>query len=503
VTELARHFYAAADLGDREDAFTYARRAGELARERFAFADAAVHFEQAARLAEQLPGLTDRELCELAIDWGEALHRAGDPGHQAVLLDAAATARRLDDADLLTRAALALSEQGWTIAGVGSPEVVEVARDALERLPAGAAASRARLMAVIAAAIHLTGGHEQRGEAGTRAMAVARASGDGNVLAEVLISAHWALFDPLNLDQRLDWAQEACELGERLHNPVVLGQTLRMLGQDLLESGDLAGARAAFGRADRIADELDAPALRIFAAASGATLAALAGRLDDAERLAADCTALARRIGGNGPFFVGAGLAVSIERGLWEDGVGTVKALSERMGWIAAFRTILAMFHARLGHVDEARLHLRHFTEARFATLPRVIHWGPGMVMLADAATWLRDAEAATSIRELLEPVTGRTPWNAFTALWPIDIALAQLSVVLGDHARAHTYLDAAEETCRRNDVPAHRVRVELYRAWALREAGEAVDARPALAAADASPCAGLAREARLMGLAE
>ena len=56
VTDLARHFYAAADLGDREDAFTYARRAGELARERFAFADAAVHFEQAARLAAQLPG---------------------------------------------------------------------------------------------------------------------------------------------------------------------------------------------------------------------------------------------------------------------------------------------------------------------------------------------------------------------------------------------------------------------------------------------------------------
>ena len=59
VTDLARHFYAAADLGDREDAYTYARRAGELARERFAFADAAVHFEQAAQLATRLPGLTD------------------------------------------------------------------------------------------------------------------------------------------------------------------------------------------------------------------------------------------------------------------------------------------------------------------------------------------------------------------------------------------------------------------------------------------------------------
>ncbi|MEA2246223.1 MAG: hypothetical protein QOH46_752, partial [Solirubrobacteraceae bacterium] len=210
-----------------------------------------------------------------------------------------------------------------------------------------------------------------------------------------------------------------------------------------------------------------------------------------------------RRVGTNPPFFVGAGLAVSMERGLWEGGIATVKALSERMGWVAAFRAALAMFYARVGHVDEARPHLRYFTETQFATLPRVPHWGPGMVMLADAATWLHDAEAAASIRELLHPVSGRTPWNVFTALWPIDIALAQLCVVLGDHARAHAYLDAAERLCERENLVAHRVRVALYRAWALRDAGEAVDARAALAAADASPCAGVAREARLMGLAE
>ena len=503
VTDLARHFCAAAALGDRKDAYSYARRAGELARERFAFADAAVYFEQAAQLATRLPGLTDRDRCDLAIAHGEALHRAGDPGHQAVLLDAAETARRLDDIDLLARAALALSNQGWTIMGARGNDVVQVARDALERLPAGAAASRARLMAMIAAAILLAGGNEQARQLGAEALAVARASGDGNVLGEVLISAHWACLDPLNLDQRLDWAQEASDLGERLHNPVVLAQALRMLGQDHLESGDLSGAAAAFDRADRIAGELDIPFLRMFDPAGGATLAALAGRLDEAERLGADCCALARRVGAHPPFFVGAGVTVLIERGQWEDGVASLKALAERAGWIPAFRAAVAMFHARLGEEDEGRAHLRHFTEADFANLPRVIHWFPGMVMLADAATWLRDAGAAARIRELLEPVSGRTPWNAFTALWPIDIALAQLSVVLGEHARAHEYLDAAERTCERNDLVAHRVRVALYRAWALRDAGETVDAGAALAAAETSPCPGIAREARLMGLAQ
>ncbi len=501
VTDLARHFYAAADLGDRKDAYTYARRAGALARERFAFADAAVYFEQAAQLATRLPGLTDRDRCDLAIAHGEALHRAGDPGHKAVLLDAAATARRLDDADLLTRAALALSEQGWVTSGAGGNDVVQVARDALERLPASAAARRARLMAMIAAAT-LMADKKQASVLGAEALAAARGSGDGNVLGEVLISAHWACFDPLNLEQRLGWAQEARDLGERLHNPVVLTQALRMLGQDLLESGDLAGARDALDRCDRVAEELGTPFLSVFTPAAAATLAALAGRIDDADRLGDDCSALARRIGANPPAFVGAGLTGLIERGLWERGVATLKPLVERTGRFPMHRAALAMLQARLGEVDVGRRELRHFTEMDFATLPRTAHWFPGMVMLADAASWLRDADAAARIRELLEPVSGRTAWSVFTALWPIDIALAQLCVVLGDHARAHDYLDAAEETCERNDLPAHRVRVELYRAWALRDAGETVDAGPAVAAAETSPCAGIAREARLMGLA-
>jgi DNA-binding SARP family transcriptional activator/tetratricopeptide (TPR) repeat protein len=501
VTDLARHFYAAADLGDRQDAYTYARRAGELARERFAFADAAVCFEQAAQLGAQLAGVTEHDLCELAIAHGEALHRAGDSGHRAVLLDAAATARRLDDADLLTRAALALSEQGWATSGPGAEEVVKVARDALERLPAGAAARRARLMAMIAAAT-LMADKKQASELGAEALAAARGSGDGNVLGEALISAHWACYDPLNLDQRLGWAQEARDLGERLHNPVVLTQALRMLGQDLLESGDLAGARDALDRCDRVAEELGTPFLSVFTPAAAATLAALAGRIDDAERLGHDCSALARRIGANPPAFVGAGLTGLIERGLWERGVATLKPLVERTGGFPMHRAALAMLQARLGEVDVGRRELRHFTDMDFATLPRTAHWSPGMVMLADAATWLRDADAAARIRERLEPVSGRTAWSVFTALWPIDIALAQLSVVLGEHARAHEYLDAAERTCERNDLVVHRVRVALYRAWALRDAGERVDAGLALAAAETSPCAGVAREARLMGLA-
>ncbi len=126
-----------------------------------------------------------------------------------------------------------------------------------------------------------------------------------------------------------------------------------MLGQDRLEMGDLAGARAAFDRADRIAAELDAPFLRVFASVSQAGLAALAGELDDAERLVADASALAQRIGIAAPG--GPARAVLIERGLWERAVADLDALAEPARGMPVNDAALAMFHARLGNVDEAR----------------------------------------------------------------------------------------------------------------------------------------------------
>ena len=366
--------------------------------------------------------------------------------------------------------------------GARGDDVVQVAREALERLPAGAAASRARLMAMIAAAILLAGGSEQARELGAEALAVARASGDGNALGEVLITAHWACLDPLNLDRRLDWAQEACDLGERLHNPVVLAQALRMLGQDRLESGDLSGASAAFDRSDRIAGELDAPFLRMFdpagrghAGRTGRTPRrgrATRRRLPRARAPHRRPSAVLRRGGRHR-----AHRARAVGRRCCEpEGAGR----SARAGSPRSAPPSRCSTPAWEKRTKGAR-HLRHFTEADFANLPRIIHWFPGMVMLADAATWLRDADAAARIRELLEPVSGRTPWNAFTALWPIDIALAQLSVVLG-RARPRPRVSR----CRRADLRAQRPRRPPGAGRAVpgvgaARRGEAVDAGSAL----------------------
>lgn len=508
VADLARHFCAAATLGEAEDAFRYARRAGELARERFAFADAAEQFEQAERAGALVPALDDGARCELAIQRGEALHRAGDPRYREVLLDAAGIARRLGDSKLLARAALALSEQGWTFSpGQADEAVLDVAGDALESLPRDQLASRARLMAMLAAGTHFTDRHADARRLAAGALAMARDAGDPSALGEVLVTAHWSCFDPTNLEQRLAWAAEARDISTRCGNPVTLSWALRMLGYDHLELGDLPGARAALHRGDRIADELDIPYLRIFGSAQMGALATLRGELGEAEGLIGEGAAFAHRIGIDaGAWFGGAGGAIMIERGWWERALELSTRIVERTRNIPAYRASLAMFHARLGHEAEARRYLREFTDTDFEILPRNAAWASGMMLLADAATRLADVAAATRMRELLTPVAGRTAWASLAALWPNDLALAQLCVVLEDHEAAQGHLDAAADMCDRCDLPYHRVRVALHRAWAARAAGRAAEAdelaTAALPAARALEGEGVMREAVLMGLA-
>lgn len=507
VGELARHFCAAATLGDARDAFRYAREAGVLALEGFASADAAEQFERAERAGALLPDLDAAERCALAVQRGEALHRAGDPRYRAVLLGGAAVARRIGDGTLLTRAALALNEQGWSISsGRSDDAMLDVARQALLALPQDDLAGRARLTAMLAAGIHLTDRHGEARTLAAEALGLAREAGDPSALGEALITAHWACFDPVDVEQRLSWAQEAREIGERYGNPVLLTQALRMLGQDRLELADLDGARVALRRAYRIADELDVAYLRVFGPANMAALAALEGRLDDAERLVGECVALARRIGIDaGAFFGGAGGAVMLEHGAWEQAVELTTPIVERTEGMTAYRASLAMLHARLGQEAQARHHLHAFTSSDFSILPRNIQWTAGMVMLADAAMHLSDLDAAARIRELLVPVSGRTAWAAFTALWPVDLALAQLSVVLGEEEDAVCYLDAAASLCEELELPQHRVRVALHRAWAARRFGRPDESRDiasrALPAARGLAGRGPLREVGLLGL--
>ena len=69
-------------------------------------------YHEALELHDQAPGGDRTERCELLIGLGEAQRQIGSPEYRQTLLDAAASAQELGDADRLCRAVLANS-RGW------------------------------------------------------------------------------------------------------------------------------------------------------------------------------------------------------------------------------------------------------------------------------------------------------------------------------------------------------------------------------------------------------
>ncbi|MEE8347866.1 MAG: protein kinase, partial [Dehalococcoidia bacterium] len=150
LTELAYHFSHAAPGGDVDKAIDYARRAGERAAALLAHEEAARMYRMALR-ALDVRGTEDAPRCELLLSLGEAQTKAGQ-GEQAVsvLLEAFALTERLDDAELMARAALAHKEAVMRTTEAYSGDAVPMLRRALQSLGPNASATRVYLLAGLA-----------------------------------------------------------------------------------------------------------------------------------------------------------------------------------------------------------------------------------------------------------------------------------------------------------------------------------------------------------------
>ena len=154
--ELAGHWAAAVVSADTAKAMHYARRAAERALEQLAPDEAARWYRQALELYDQAPDGDRSERCELLIGLGRAQRQVGNREHRRTLLDAAALAQELGDADRLARAVLANS-RGWcSQAGAVDSERVQALEAAAEAL-ADEDPRRARVLALLALELHHAG----------------------------------------------------------------------------------------------------------------------------------------------------------------------------------------------------------------------------------------------------------------------------------------------------------------------------------------------------------
>jgi tetratricopeptide (TPR) repeat protein len=237
LSELAYQYGEAAGANTAAKAVDYAMRAAEQAMESLAF-------EEAVRLCESVRHLTEEDdaaRCGLLLLLARAQSKMGEPGSsKSSAVEAAAVARRLGDFGSLARAALIAGS--WP-ESPHLPWTEDLMAEALSALPPDDSVERAQVLARLAtmrARSDIDAGRDLE----QQALAMADRLDDPPTTAFVTRAAIAALWDPLQPEQRMAWAERLGELGEQLADKELQLMSQSWFTHFALETGD----RDAFDR---------------------------------------------------------------------------------------------------------------------------------------------------------------------------------------------------------------------------------------------------------------
>jgi tetratricopeptide (TPR) repeat protein len=178
----------------------------------------------------------------------------------------------------------------------------------------------------------------------------------------------------------------------------------------LIELADIPSAKAELVAIAKLADELRQPAQEWIAAVYRALIALLEGKLAEAESLITEARSVGERAL-SWSAAVAYGLQMYVlrrEQGRLHEVEQLVRSSVEQYPTYPIWRCVLAQMAAELGHAAEAREALEALAADRFATLPFDEGWLVSVGLLAETASAVGDAGAASVLYELLLPYGDR-----------------------------------------------------------------------------------------------
>ncbi len=280
--EPARHFLAAAPLGDSGQAARFARRAGDDAAGRFAHQDAAAWYRSALEVGVG-SDVSDDERGETLLALGLALERGGDrDAARAVYLEAAAAARAGGNAALLADVAIAATPRYVTIDAF-HPEQRALVDQALEQPTDDR--RRVWLYSCAGASRYYDDGDADRPYA-EQAIELASRTPDPEARAIGMRAYNrWLTHDPSTAEERVERSRELRTLCEKESLHDLVGVAARDLLANLLCVGWFDQFDEELIQLDRIAATYDVPADRYWASAMRATRSLMTEPGADAEGL--------------------------------------------------------------------------------------------------------------------------------------------------------------------------------------------------------------------------
>ncbi len=367
-------------------------------------------YSRAADLAEQVG--EPRALARAAIgfafppDW-----RTGNP----------------DALALIKRASLTLGISG--IAGVREKIVVDSLRAMLEmRIPQRAADGQQWAWVTRPAVAQPIADH---------ALERARTEGDEFAVLVALIAWRWTHRGPGFLTQRTEVSTEAKNLAVSGDHPDLLIEAAVRSTVDALERGDRHAAHEAITIADWIADQTQDPRIQWRSAVLRAAFPGLDGDWEQFAACRADAIAFGIRANHPGTYALDAALQAqylihTVDFSGWEydkPEYVQIAALHPLSSSTWAFGL------AHLGLRDQAARWVR----STLAILDEESSLVASLALLGLTAVRLRDVVLARRMIRLLRPWSGRVALDADATVivGPVDLVLARLLHMVGDHHRA------------------------------------------------------------------
>ena len=472
LAELALHWRLATVSVDKEKAARYSLRAGQLALDSLAPAEAVRLFADALELTGTA---ASRARCEVLTGLGEAQRLTGDPAYRETLLEACTIASTRNDPDLAARAALANNRGFISVAGEVDQDRIDAIERAIELDQPAQPARRARLLALEAQELTYAPEVEQRRRLTDQAIALARDAGDARTLAEVLRNAYQAYWSADTLKLRAAFMPELLASASAAHDPALLFWAHIYDFHAHVELGDLEHAQAALERAQAIAAEVAQPTLSWLAKFNAASWAQLRGELQTAEELAEQAFQIGQEAGEPDAALNYGGCLQNVRllQGRGQELVAMVEQSVAAYPGIVAWRAGLAQYLCWLDRPAEAAAIVRDAATDRFAT----VQWDPvrltALALFAEAASMAGELDAAAILYGLIEPYGDQIVWNGTVAYGHASMYLGLLAAALGRHEQADEQFAIATEFHETKQLPVWAARAHLGWAEALANRGE------------------------------
>jgi DNA-binding SARP family transcriptional activator len=438
VVQLARHCALA---GQPADAQRWSTRAGDHALDHLAPAEAARHYRVALDIATALER-SDAERADLLVRLGDAQHRAGDTDALATLEEGARLAQRSGATAALVRAAFA-GDRGFMRVDLDAPEYLVTVRAALAATDPSDRATYARLRALLARSLMYTPDAAGRLAAAHEALDLATQQGDAALLAQVAPPALYALWEPARRTLRSRVAADAILAAETTGDPRLEFGVHLTAYTVAVEGADPVVAARSLARMRAIVRLVGEPRLRWTTGIYDAFDATMAGRLDEAEALAAENLDRGLQIGEPDAFTIFAGQLYTIAAagGRHEELLPVVEQARADAPGILAFELAYGIICAALGREEIARDILHEGIATRLSEMSLDNLWTTSVIGYCVLAIELDDAAAAEVLLPLIEPFASEVAFNGATSQGPIAAYVGRLASLLGRHDEAEEWL--------------------------------------------------------------